>query len=327
MIITQDRTTRFDSTRVQALDAAQSGIDVTLGSIRSSQTSLIGGQQQAALRAADRHRQQQWRRGLLGGRRILHLRSGERAVSVQQRDEVCQRLRHVRPRVRHHHAGFRAVHLNRNGRCRDQWIDRRADDHRDLHLPHQQREHPRRCRADRWGLSVHGRRISYRAGRNRRHPPGLQHQQSSGGAAGVRLPQRPHPPADGLDHRGQPERPVPQFRGHAGGRGYRDPVEPVRPARGASVHAAVELQRQRQIPGGGPDLGHHRRRGVAQPVHERGRPVGRSADRGRQLRLGGGLDPVVLRRTPVPLPCRSGSTTTSSVAAWTSPTRIPITAS
>ncbi len=42
MIITQDRTTRFDSTRVQALDAAQSGIDVTLGSIRSSQTGAIG---------------------------------------------------------------------------------------------------------------------------------------------------------------------------------------------------------------------------------------------------------------------------------------------
>lgn len=42
MIITQDRTTRFDNTRVQALDAAQSGIDVTLGAIRSSVTSAIG---------------------------------------------------------------------------------------------------------------------------------------------------------------------------------------------------------------------------------------------------------------------------------------------
>ncbi|QNK80360.1 ricin-type beta-trefoil lectin domain protein [Nakamurella sp. PAMC28650] len=38
MIITQDRTTRFDSTRVQALDAAQAGIDVTVGTIRGSVT-------------------------------------------------------------------------------------------------------------------------------------------------------------------------------------------------------------------------------------------------------------------------------------------------
>lgn len=42
MIITQDRATRFDSTRVQALDAAQSGIDVALGAIRSSTTGAIG---------------------------------------------------------------------------------------------------------------------------------------------------------------------------------------------------------------------------------------------------------------------------------------------
>ncbi len=36
VIITQDRTTRFDTTRVQALNAAESGIDVTIGLIRSS---------------------------------------------------------------------------------------------------------------------------------------------------------------------------------------------------------------------------------------------------------------------------------------------------
>lgn len=42
MIITQDRTTRFDITRVQALDAAQSGIDITFGIIRASVTSGIG---------------------------------------------------------------------------------------------------------------------------------------------------------------------------------------------------------------------------------------------------------------------------------------------
>ena len=42
MIITQDRTTRFDTTRVQALDAAQSGIDVTLGLIRAGVTGGIG---------------------------------------------------------------------------------------------------------------------------------------------------------------------------------------------------------------------------------------------------------------------------------------------
>ncbi len=38
MIITQDRTTRFDSTRVQALNAAQAGIDVTVGVIRAAVT-------------------------------------------------------------------------------------------------------------------------------------------------------------------------------------------------------------------------------------------------------------------------------------------------
>lgn len=38
VIITQDRTTKFDTTRVQALNAAESGIDVTLGLIRSSVT-------------------------------------------------------------------------------------------------------------------------------------------------------------------------------------------------------------------------------------------------------------------------------------------------
>ncbi|MGI3784961.1 MAG: hypothetical protein ACRYG2_29735, partial [Janthinobacterium lividum] len=38
MIITQDRTTRFDTTRVQALDAAQAGLDVVTGRIRTSTT-------------------------------------------------------------------------------------------------------------------------------------------------------------------------------------------------------------------------------------------------------------------------------------------------
>ncbi|MEO5831754.1 MAG: ricin-type beta-trefoil lectin domain protein [Nakamurella sp.] len=42
MIITSSRTSTFDKTRVQALDAAQAGVDVTLGSIRSS-TDTIGG--------------------------------------------------------------------------------------------------------------------------------------------------------------------------------------------------------------------------------------------------------------------------------------------
>lgn len=42
MIITQSRNTRFDSTRLQALNAAQSGIDVTLGAIRASVVSGIG---------------------------------------------------------------------------------------------------------------------------------------------------------------------------------------------------------------------------------------------------------------------------------------------
>lgn len=42
MIITQDRITRFDTSRVQALDAAQAGIDVTLGIIRASVTGGIG---------------------------------------------------------------------------------------------------------------------------------------------------------------------------------------------------------------------------------------------------------------------------------------------
>lgn len=42
MIITQSRTTRFDTTRVQALDAAQSGIDVVLGAIRASVSNAVG---------------------------------------------------------------------------------------------------------------------------------------------------------------------------------------------------------------------------------------------------------------------------------------------
>jgi len=42
MIITQDQTTRSDTTRVQALDAAQAGIDVTLGLIRASVSTDIG---------------------------------------------------------------------------------------------------------------------------------------------------------------------------------------------------------------------------------------------------------------------------------------------
>ena len=41
-IITQDRATRFDTTRVQALDAAQAGIDVALGMIRASVRAGIG---------------------------------------------------------------------------------------------------------------------------------------------------------------------------------------------------------------------------------------------------------------------------------------------
>jgi hypothetical protein len=41
-IVTQARNTRFDSTRVQALDAAQSGIDVALGMVRASVTDGIG---------------------------------------------------------------------------------------------------------------------------------------------------------------------------------------------------------------------------------------------------------------------------------------------
>ncbi len=42
MIITQNRTTRFDSTRVQALNAAEAGIEVTLGIVRASVTDGIG---------------------------------------------------------------------------------------------------------------------------------------------------------------------------------------------------------------------------------------------------------------------------------------------
>ena len=42
MIITQDRTTRFDITRVHALDAAQAGTNITLGVIRTAVTSGIG---------------------------------------------------------------------------------------------------------------------------------------------------------------------------------------------------------------------------------------------------------------------------------------------
>ena len=38
MVINQNRSTRFDATRVQSLDAAQAGIDVALGLIRSSQS-------------------------------------------------------------------------------------------------------------------------------------------------------------------------------------------------------------------------------------------------------------------------------------------------
>lgn len=41
-IITQDRATRFDITRVRALDAARSGIDVTLGMVRASVRQGIG---------------------------------------------------------------------------------------------------------------------------------------------------------------------------------------------------------------------------------------------------------------------------------------------
>ena len=43
MIITQDRATRFDSTRVEALDAAQSGLDAAIGVIRASATPTTGG--------------------------------------------------------------------------------------------------------------------------------------------------------------------------------------------------------------------------------------------------------------------------------------------
>lgn len=42
MVITSSRTTTFDKTRVQALDAAQAGIDVTLGAIRGGVTNGIG---------------------------------------------------------------------------------------------------------------------------------------------------------------------------------------------------------------------------------------------------------------------------------------------
>ncbi len=42
MVIQQSRTTRFDTTRVQSLDAAQAGIDVALGQIRTAITSGIG---------------------------------------------------------------------------------------------------------------------------------------------------------------------------------------------------------------------------------------------------------------------------------------------
>jgi hypothetical protein len=42
IIISQDRTTRFDITRVHSLDAAQAGIDTTLGLIRAAVTSGIG---------------------------------------------------------------------------------------------------------------------------------------------------------------------------------------------------------------------------------------------------------------------------------------------
>jgi hypothetical protein len=42
MIITQDRATRFDTTRVHAIDAAQAGIDAITGKIRAAVTNSIG---------------------------------------------------------------------------------------------------------------------------------------------------------------------------------------------------------------------------------------------------------------------------------------------
>lgn len=42
MIVTSSRTTSFDKTRVQALDAAQAGLDVTLGAVRAGVTGGIG---------------------------------------------------------------------------------------------------------------------------------------------------------------------------------------------------------------------------------------------------------------------------------------------
>ena len=55
MIITQSRNTRFDSTRLQALNAAQSGIDVTLGAIRASVVERHRCQQPASVRTRIRY--------------------------------------------------------------------------------------------------------------------------------------------------------------------------------------------------------------------------------------------------------------------------------
>ncbi len=42
MLVTQDRTTRLATTRVHSLDAAQAGIDITVGRIRAAQTGGVG---------------------------------------------------------------------------------------------------------------------------------------------------------------------------------------------------------------------------------------------------------------------------------------------
>ena len=96
MIITQSRTTRFDSTRVQALNAAQAGIDVTLGSIRASVACGIGVSSRLPCGPGSGSVGQHRHLGLFGDRRILHVRSGDRAIPFRPGDEVRARIRHLR---------------------------------------------------------------------------------------------------------------------------------------------------------------------------------------------------------------------------------------
>ena len=213
MVIITSRTTRLDTSRVHAIDAAHAGIDVMLGQIRAAQVNGVGTSTLLPVRIEVRGRQRHRRRRLHGDHRLLHGRpSGDARHPVKMRcvpgygtyDPVTDSFTPKFARITSTGTDGTAVQRLHPG----------SHAGHDLRLPHHQHQHRRWPDPYLSGVGQLGPSCAWTpttaaptAGtivklQTCTDPPADQ--------AGLRLPQRPHHPAAVVDQRDLPERALPR---------------------------------------------------------------------------------------------------------------------